>query len=196
MVMVLGYLKIHSSIAVLLLHCYELVLQWVIWTVHEAWWVLWWLISLLTLRGLWWRRDVMHWLTCGLGRGSPASDSLTLSRWSSAVTSAIAGPNPLHDWIDCGCCLHGLLWCTRRWTPIPGSEDWSIRYSTAQAQVEPGMSAANALGFYEITIVWWDEWWDSLLVCVIYLLVSGGFLHLLAATMYHCYDAVFVSICF
>ena len=137
--------------------------------------------------GLWWRWNEMHWLTCELGRGSPASDSLSLSRWSLAVTSANAGPNPLHNWIDCGCCLHGLLWCTRRWTPIPGTEGWSIKYSTAWAWVEPGMSAANLLGSYEVTVVWWDEWWDSLLVCVIYLLASGGFLCLLAATMYHYY---------
>ena len=114
------------KVTVLLLHCYELVLHWVILAVYEAWWVLCWLFSLLTLKGGYDEDgNVMHWLTCGLGRGCPTSDSLTLSGWSSAVTSANTWPNPLHDWIDCGWCLRGLLWSMRRWTPIPGSEVWS-----------------------------------------------------------------------
>ena len=120
-VMVLECLEIHISIATVL---------WIgsVMSNFESLWSLMGLVmvvfSLNLKGGLWWRWNVMHCVTCGLGRGSPASDSLTLSRWSSAVTSANAGPNPLHDWIDCGCCLHGLLWSTR-WTLIPGSEGWS-----------------------------------------------------------------------
>ena len=154
---------------------------------YEAWWVLWWLFFSLN-EGIVMKWNVMHWLTCGQGRGSPASDSLTLSGWSSAVTSANAGPNPLHDWIDSECCLHGLLWCTRRWTLIPGSEGWSDQVFNCMGTSRTRDVCSKCTGMFMKLKFWWDEWWDTLLDCVIHLLASGGFLHPTTATMYHFYN--------
>ena len=89
-VMVLECLEFHRSIVVLLLHWYEWSCNGWFWQFYESWWVLWWLFSLFNGGGMM-KWNVMHWLTCGLGRGSPASVSLTLSGWSSAVTSANDG---------------------------------------------------------------------------------------------------------
>ena len=160
MAVVLKDLEFHRSIAVLLLHCCG-------WSCNGCHWQLWILMGLamvvFTLKGgndekKW---SVMHWLTCGLGRGSPASDSLTLSWWSSAVTSADVGPNPLHDRIDSGCCLRGPLWCTRWWTPIPGSEGWcgQVFNCTGMSRTRDGCS--KCAGMSMKLNVWWDEWWDS-----------------------------------
>ena len=106
-----------------------------------------------------WR--VMHWLTCGLGRGSPASDSLTLSMWSSAVTSADAGPNPLHDWVDSECSLHGPLWCTRWWTLITGSEGWCGQVFNCTGTSRIRDVCSKRAGMSMKLNVWWGEWWDS-----------------------------------
>ena len=68
-----------------------------------------------------------------------------------------------------------------------------VRYSTARARVEPGMSAANALGFMKLKLS--DEMNDEIPYLCHLLLASGGFLCLPAATMYHyylCYVCIYV----
>ena len=138
--------------------------------VIQLWLVLWWLLLIVmnvdgSCNGCfhsWGGNDekwrVMHWLTCGLGRGSPASDSLTLSMWSSAVTSADAGPNPLHDRVDSGCSLSGPLWCTRWWTPIPGSEGWSGQVFNCTGTSRTRDVCSKCAG---MSMKLNDEWWDS-----------------------------------